>query len=50
MRKVLVINYGKQQIAKETDFSQFLVVLNFPLVFQYTHMLAFFYTDAPEIN
>ena len=38
------------RVAKEADFSQFLVVLNFPLVFQYTHMLVFFYTDALEIN
>ena len=49
MRKVLV-NYGKQQIAKEADFSQFLVVLNFPIAFQYTHMLVFFYADALEIK
>ena len=38
------------RVAKEADFSPFLVVLNFPLVFQYTHMLVFFYTDALEIN
>ena len=34
-----------------TDYSKFLLVLNFPFVSQYTHILAFFfYTDAIEIN
>ena len=41
----------KTRVAEKADFSQFFVVLNFPFVFQYTHMLAFFFhTDAIEIN
>ena len=36
--------------AEEADYSQFLVVLNFSFVLQYTHMLVFIYTDAIEIN
>ena len=32
----------KPRVAEKADFSQFFVVLNFPFVFQYTHMLAFF--------
>ena len=38
------------RVAEEADYSQFPVVLNFPFVFQYTHMLVFFYTDAIKIN
>ena len=38
------------RVAEEADYSQFPVVLNFPFVFQYTHMLVFFYTDAININ
>ena len=58
MRKVLV-TYGKHtyvtpkdpRVAEEADYSQFLVVLNFTFVFQYKHMLVFFFnTDAIEIN
>ena len=36
--------------AEVADYSQFLVVLNFSFVLQYTHMLVFIYTDAIEIN
>ena len=57
MRKVLVL-YGKHthvtpknpRVAEEADYSQFLVVLNFPFVFQDMYMLVFFYTDAIEIS
>ena len=57
MRKVLVTS-GKHthvtpknpHVAEEADYSQFLVVLNFSFVLQYTHMLVFIYTDAIEIN
>ena len=38
------------RVTKVADYSQFLVVLNFPFVFQYTRMLVLFYTDAIEIN
>ena len=34
----------KTRVAEKADFSQFFVVLNFPFVFQYTHMTAFFFT------
>ena len=54
----LTITYGKHThvtpknpcVAEEADYSQFLVVLNFPFVFQYTYTLVYFYTDAIEIN
>ena len=36
--------------AEEAVYSQFLAVLNFSFVLQYTHMLVFIYTDAIEIN
>ena len=57
MRKVLVTS-GKHTCvtpknpceAGEADYSQFLVVLNFSFVLQYTHMLVFINTDAIEIN
>ena len=32
------------RVAEKADFSQFFAVLNFPIVFQYTHMLVFFLT------
>ena len=55
VRKVL-LTYGKQthvtpkpRVAEEADYSQFRVALNFPFLFQYTHML-FFYTDAIKTN
>ena len=51
------LTYGKHthatpenpRVAEEVDYLQFLVVLNFPFVFQYTPMLAYFNTDAIEI-
>ena len=57
VRKVLLTS-GKHtpvtpknpHVAEEADYSQFLVVLNFSFVLQYTHMLVFIYTDAIEIN
>ena len=45
-----MLHQKNQRVAEEAGYSQFLVVLNFPFVFQYTHMLVFFYTDAIEIN
>ena len=53
MRELLV-TYGKYthvtpknpHVAEEADYSRFLVVFNFPFVFQYTDML----TNAIEIN
>ena len=37
------------RVAEEADHSQFLLVLNFPFVFNYTHMLVFFYTGTVEL-
>ena len=57
MRKVLVTSGKHTRVtpknpceAGKADYSQFLVVLNFSFVLQYTHMLVFIYTDAIEIN
>ena len=54
----MLVTYGKHthvtpknpRVAEEADYLQFLVVLNLPFVFQYTHMLVIFYTDAIAIN
>ena len=37
-----MLNQKILRVAEEADYSQFLVVLNFPFVFHYTHMLVFF--------
>ena len=37
-----MLHQKNPRVAEETDLSQFLVVLNFPFAFQYTHMLVFF--------
>ena len=57
MRKVLVTSGKHTRVtpknpceAGEADYLQFLLVLNFSFVLQYTHMLVFIYTDAIEIN
>ena len=39
----------KEEIHASPIFQE-VAVLNFPFVFQYTHMLVFFYTDAIEIS
>ena len=54
----MLVTYGKHthvtpknpRVAEEADYLQFLVVLNLPFVFQYTHMLVILYTDAIAIN
>ena len=54
----MLVTYGKHthvtpknpRVSEEADYLQFLVVLNFSFVFQYTHMLVIFYTDAIAIN
>ena len=46
-----MLHQKNPRVAEEADYSKFLVVLNFPFAFQYTHMfIFFFYTYAREIN
>ena len=45
-----MVHQKNRREVEEANYSQFLVVFSFPFVFQYTHMLVFFYTDAIEID
>ena len=49
MNKYIRVQELNPRVAEEVDYSQFLVVLNFPFVFQYTSMLVYFNTDVIEI-
>lgn len=50
MGNTRMLHQKNPRVAEEADYSQFLVVLNFPFVFQNTHIPVLFYTDAIEIN
>ena len=50
MGNTRMLHQKNPRVAEEADYSQFLVVLNFPLFFQNTHISVLFNTDAIEIN
>ena len=43
-----MLHQKNPRVAEEADYSKFLVVLNFPFAFQYTHMFIFFFTRMRE--
>ena len=50
MGNTRMLHQKNPRVVQEADYSQFLVVLNFPFVFQNAHIPVLFYTDAIEIN
>ena len=43
-----MLHQKNPRVVEEADYSKFLVVLNFPFAFQYTHMFIFFFTRMRE--